>query len=294
MLDQAMGVSASSSTSTPETSQPASSTMPPARPNLQRRAAPQQPTGNSGTAASPASPSIDPFNRTLDPDIQRRLDEAMRVTPSASSVARKTSLPVESRRPFIPTPPAASDTSESRPTAGTPNTSPVQRTAATPPSAPAQASTPDASTPSAPTNPQSSGSLESDLLHWMGLPADTPVEGRLSRKPSDSVTDMMRKAELSTARSSENTASGQSSSESESSDSNPSSQSSQEMPSISSMGYRDLDAVQRAVVIDEMSSEVDSALAAGGGEASINDIAKRVMDILRTKLRLERERNRKF
>jgi len=294
MLDQAMGVSASSSTSTPETSQPASSTMPPARPNLQRRAAPQQPTGNSGTAASPASPSIDPFNRTLDPDIQRRLDEAMRVTPSSSSVARKTSLPVESRRPFIPTPPAASDTSESRPTAGIPNTSPVQRTAATPPSAPAQASTPDASTPSAPTNPQSSGSLESDLLHWMGLPADTPVEGRLSRKPSDSVTDMMRKAELSTARSSENTASGQSSSESESSDSNPSSQSSQEMPSISSMGYRDLDAVQRAVVIDEMSSEVDSALAAGGGEASINDIAKRVMDILRTKLRLERERNRKF
>jgi hypothetical protein len=107
---------------------------------------------------------------------------------------------------------------------------------------------------------------------------------------------MMRKAETSTARPSQSPTPTSSASEQTEAASNPTPapQSSQDQPSISMSSFKELDDVQRAVVIDEVTSEVNASAANGEGQSSIDDIAKRVLDILRTKLRLERERNRKF
>jgi hypothetical protein len=222
----------------------------------------------------------------------------MRVTPSSSDRSAKPPLPIETRRPFIPTP---SDTT-SAPTEGAPSSS-VQRTAATPPATPSQSGAPAASTPGgAKTPPPASGNLETDLLRWMGLPDDTPVAGTLARKPSDNVADMMRKAEASTARPSEPTQSAaqasESASESAATNTVSSSGSFEPLPSISTnFSSRDMEDVQRAVIVDEVSSEVNESgpgNQGGNTEEAIDNIAHRVLDMIRARLRLERERNRKF
>jgi len=69
-----------------------------------------------------------------------------------------------------------------------------------------------------------------------------------------------------------------------------------DMPSISrSVNGESESQVQRAITIDEVSSSVGGGQpTAEGAESSIDDVAHRVLDLLRNKLRLERERNRKF
>jgi hypothetical protein len=56
--------------------------------------------------------------------------------------------------------------------------------------------------------------------------------------------------------------------------------------------------IQRAVVVDEVSSQVEPETTGGSEaeniESTIDTLAHRVFDVLRNKLRHERDRNRKF
>jgi len=293
LLDQAMTVNPSSSA--PASDASAASATP-----IQRQAASVPPT----SPAPGVSPSIqsDPFNRTLDPAIQRRLAEAMRVTPSSSANPSVQRTPeVTSRRPFIPSSPASE-------TPATPSTPSAPMTADTSaklrraeaPSTPrtSDAASANAAASNAAPQAQSSGNLESDLLRWMGMSTDTPIEGRLSRSQNDTVSAMMRKAETSTARPTPPPTPVEPTPEPTSM--NPAANngvpSFGDMPSISrSVNGESESQVQRAITIDEVSSSVGGGQpTAEGAESSIDDVAHRVLDLLRNKLRLERERNRKF
>jgi hypothetical protein len=129
----------------------------------------------------------------------------------------------------------------------------------------------------------------------MGMPPDTPVEGKLSRKADPSArrstADVLRQAETSTAHRESH---GSQSAAPIDADSTT------EAPAIAWSASPNRDTVQRAVTVNEVTSDVSansSGTDSNSGEnnaSSVEQVAQQVLEMLRKRLRLERERNRKF